>query len=109
METEKDFKLIGLNSTVSVLLTDLGYEKLRSFYLDNYRDFGIEMLRHFEETSMLGKVVTTSLSNMMLIFGSEMLGPRMFESNSFVIHESSIKELETPKHSSPYEAAKLAQ
>ncbi|MBR7172528.1 MAG: hypothetical protein IKD36_01910 [Clostridia bacterium] len=109
METEKDFKLIGLDSTVSVLLTDKGYEKVRSFYLDTYKDFGHEMLRHFEQTSMFGKVITTSLRNMMMIFGTEMLGPRMFESNSFVIHESSIKELETPKHSSPYEAAKLAQ
>lgn len=109
MENNKDFKLIGLDSTVSVLLTDKGYEQVRNYYLNTYQEFGHEMLRHFEQTSMIGKVITTSLKNMMIIFGSELLGPRMFESNSFVIHESSLKELETPKFASPYEAAKLAQ
>ena len=110
MNDKLDFKLMTMHSTlVSIKLTDAGYEHIRNFYILNYPETGYQMFNHFCETSISGKVLTTSLKNFMLMFGSVMMYDRTyFESTDLVVNELHLKDIETPKYSSPEEAVKFA-
>ena len=97
MENNEGFKLLGLDSLVSVKLTDRGYEHLKNFYLTNFDKTGYMMFDDFRQNFMYGKIITASLHHIMLVFGSELMGQPLFESSSFVIHDSCLKEIDAPK------------
>ena len=88
------YKLLGLDTLVTVKLTDRGYEHLENYFLTRYKVDGYDILRRFRETSMYGKIISTTLSELMLIFGSEMMEPSLFESYGFVMHESHLKDIQ---------------
>lgn len=110
MSDKLDFKLMTMHSTlVSIKLTDEGYEHIRNYYISNFPETGYQMFNHFCDTSMSGKVLTTSLKNFMIMFGSVMMfDRRYFESTDLVVNEMHLKDIETPCPVSPEEAVNFA-
>ena len=110
MSDKLDFKLMTMHSAlVSIKLTDAGYEHIRNFYTSNYPETGYQMFNHFCETSIYGRVLTTSLKNFMIMFGSVMMYDRtFFESIDLVINELHLKDIDAPKYSTPEDAVKFA-
>ena len=110
MNDKSNFKLMTMHNTmVSIKLTNAGFEHIRNYFVTNHPETGYSIFNHFCDTSIYCGVLTTSLKNFMLMFGSVIMYDSIyFESTDLVINESNLKDIEAPSHSSPEEAVKFA-
>ncbi|MBQ4542233.1 MAG: hypothetical protein IJA23_05245 [Clostridia bacterium] len=83
---------IDLNDIVAIKLTPAGLEQVRNYFLTVYGDLGYGMYQHFVDTSVFGRVMTSSVMEFMLIFGNGLLSNQYFEGSEFNVVDTSFKE-----------------
>ena len=89
---ENNQQTIDLHDIVSIKLTHEGLEQVKNFFISTYGDLGYGMHQHFSQTSIFGRVMTTSIMEFMLIFGSGLLSNQYFEGSEFNVVDTSFKE-----------------
>ena len=89
---ENENQTVDLNDIVSIKLTLKGMEQVRNYFLQTYKDLGQGMYQHFIDTCVYGRIMTASIREFMLFFGSGLLTGNYFEGTEFNVIDTSFKE-----------------